>query len=54
MSGSKSCLVAPGVVVPPWATEIVLSHSIYNLPQGFIYFYTFYTFIDNLNLFPKN
>ena len=25
MSGGKSCLVAPGVAVPPWATETVLS-----------------------------
>ena len=25
LSGGKSCLVAPGVAVPPWATEIVLS-----------------------------
>ena len=25
LSGGKSCLVAPGVTVPPWATEIVLS-----------------------------
>ena len=25
LSGDKSCLVAPGVAVPPWATETVLS-----------------------------
>ena len=25
LSGGKSCLVAPGVAVPPWATETVLS-----------------------------
>ena len=25
LSGGKSCLVAPGVPVPPWATEIVIS-----------------------------
>ena len=25
LSGGKSCLVAPGVAVPPWATEAVLS-----------------------------
>ena len=25
LSGGKSCSVAPGVAVPPWATETVLS-----------------------------
>ena len=25
LPGGKSCLVAPGVAVPPWATETVLS-----------------------------
>ena len=25
LSGGKSCMVAPGVVVPTWATETVLS-----------------------------
>ena len=25
LSGGKSCLVAPGVAIPPWATETVLS-----------------------------
>ena len=25
MSGGKSCLVAPGVAVPPWATKTVIT-----------------------------
>ena len=41
LSGGKSCLVAPGVAVPPWATETVLSP-----PEGGWYRASFYTLYD--------
>ena len=40
LSGGKSCLVAPGVALPPWATETVL--SLWLAADEVRYFHTLY------------